>query len=151
MSRRYEYDTSSCGLELATPGDDLGVDSLDEGNYGLVIGNPWSSAYVIEGGLADLLEFTRRVAQLVGEELSKVLADSVSNEQINRPAPEATILVADSDPDFVEAVRQVVDYSWDDEEKDYHLPDNEEGRSGHVFRHLARLRRWLEHADPRRD
>lgn len=47
-----------------------------------------------------------------------------------------------------DAITAVVDYNWDDEERDY-LDNCGNGpggnaRAGHVFEHLTLLRRWLE-------
>jgi hypothetical protein len=65
MSQRYQIGDSNAELEIVGPGTDLGQDQLGPARYALVIGDPWASAYVIEGSPAELREFARRVTALV--------------------------------------------------------------------------------------
>lgn len=77
MSPRYEMNTSDCNLELVPPGTELGEDALDDGIYGLVIGNPRSTAYVVKGNLDQLRDFVRRIENLVTDEMN----DAASTDQ----------------------------------------------------------------------
>ncbi|MFC0430004.1 hypothetical protein [Kutzneria buriramensis] len=69
MSRRYEFDTADCPLEIVPPGADLGEDDLAPGIYGLVIGDPWASAFVVEGTPPDLRRFVQRIGDAVQRDL----------------------------------------------------------------------------------
>jgi hypothetical protein len=71
MSQRYEVDDANCELAILTPSDDPGEYrlDLDDGNYALVIGNPWASAFAIEGSPDDLRAFAQRVQGLVKRSL----------------------------------------------------------------------------------
>ncbi|MGP4112962.1 hypothetical protein ACTWP5_18880 [Streptomyces sp. 4N509B] len=82
MSKRYEVDGADTDLEIVSPEsdrDESGLD-LDSGNYALVIGNPWASAFAIEGSPTDLREFARRVSELVQEALPNDAAHLTSQE-----------------------------------------------------------------------
>lgn len=70
MSPRYDTNESDCNLALVRPGTTLGRDSLDDGIYGLVIGDPDNSACVIEGSLDQLRDFGRRIETLITGELN---------------------------------------------------------------------------------
>lgn len=52
-------------VELASPGDTVGEDTLDEGCFALVIGNG-DSFHVVEGSVDDLKLFAARVAGAAG-------------------------------------------------------------------------------------
>jgi hypothetical protein len=65
MSQRYQFDDSNAEVEIVGPGTDLGEQQLGPARYGLVIGDPWASAHVIEGSLAQLREFAQRVTAWV--------------------------------------------------------------------------------------
>lgn len=65
MSQRYQIDDSNAELKIVGPGTDLGEDQLGAARYALVIGDPYASAYVIEGSLTELREFARRVTARV--------------------------------------------------------------------------------------
>lgn len=67
MSQRYEVGDMTTDLEILGPGADLGGNELGSGAYALVIGDPWASAYAIEGTLEELAEFAQRVTALVAQ------------------------------------------------------------------------------------
>ncbi|OXM39047.1 hypothetical protein [Amycolatopsis alba] len=72
MTDRYELNPPSVDVKLAQPGSELGMETLDDGNHGLVIGEPESSAYVIEGSLDAIAAFAARVVNIVDAEREKV-------------------------------------------------------------------------------
>ena len=61
MSQRYDIGDSNTDVEIVGPGTDLGDHELGPGRHALVIGDPWASAYAIEGSLKELREFAQRV------------------------------------------------------------------------------------------
>lgn len=66
MSERYEWNSASdCPLEVVPPGTKLGMDEVDQDSYGLVIGDPWASAYVVEDAPDVLRAFARRIIALL--------------------------------------------------------------------------------------
>ena len=70
MSQRYEIGDSNADVEIVGPGTDLGEHELGPGRHALVIGDPWASAYAIEGSLTELREFARRVTTHIERALS---------------------------------------------------------------------------------
>jgi hypothetical protein len=87
MSKRYEIDTAYTDLEIITPATDPDEHALDldSGNYALVIGNPWASAFAIEGSAVDLRTFARRVSDLVQRGLPDANAAPGHSCHIPRP------------------------------------------------------------------
>lgn len=66
MSERYEWNSASgCPLEVVPPGTELGESEVDQGNYALIIGDPWASAYVVEDTPDVLRTFARRIIALL--------------------------------------------------------------------------------------
>lgn len=67
MTKRYEIGHPDCDLEIISPGytEDAGLDGLDAGDYALVIGDPWGSAFAVVGSPAGLWWFARRVQDTV--------------------------------------------------------------------------------------
>jgi hypothetical protein len=64
MSERYEMTTASgCPVTLESPGEDIGEDILT--GHALVIGDRYSSAMVVEGTRAELLDFAEYLVRLV--------------------------------------------------------------------------------------
>ena len=64
MSQRYEcYDTDSAAIEIAAPGTTIGEDETDD--HVLIIGNPWSSALALFGGLNGIERFAHDILTLV--------------------------------------------------------------------------------------
>lgn len=63
MSNRYEFiyarDTP---IAVAEPHEWVGEDSINPGNYALIIGEPAATALAVEGSPAQLQEFAQRVA-----------------------------------------------------------------------------------------
>lgn len=81
MSARYEMNTPDCGLELVPPGTELGQVALEDGIYGLVIGDPWDCACVIEGSLEQLRDFVRRIENLIPREANSTAATDQDKPQ----------------------------------------------------------------------
>lgn len=46
----------------------------------------------------------------------------------------------------LEALNQILDYLWDDEQNDY-LRRDEEDREGHIFEALKSVRSWMDSVD----
>ena len=66
MSARYEWDTADAVLlDAVGPGTQLGGDEVEPGHHALVIGDPWASAYMVEGTAGQLHEFLRRAGELL--------------------------------------------------------------------------------------
>jgi hypothetical protein len=65
MSARYEMNDADVDLDIVGPGSELGEYEVPLGRHMLVVGDPWASAYAIEGSVDELQEFARRVAALV--------------------------------------------------------------------------------------
>lgn len=67
MSKRYEERDPDCDLEIISPAgaEDAGLDALNEGDYALVIGDPWAGAPAVIGSPAGLRWFARRVQDAV--------------------------------------------------------------------------------------
>ncbi|MEV6350977.1 hypothetical protein [Actinoplanes sp. NPDC051851] len=60
MSQRYEcYDADSTDIEIVPPGTEIGEDDADD--HTLIIGNPWSAALALFGGLDGIEHFAYRV------------------------------------------------------------------------------------------
>lgn len=69
MSKKYEFSTTDCELELVGPGNEL-LEDEEPGHYVLVIGNPWASAYAVVGTLDEIAAFARRIDDLVSPDTS---------------------------------------------------------------------------------
>ena len=82
MSRRYEYAGPDTPVEIVPPdaGEDSGLE-LDDGHHALVIGDPWSSAYAIEGTPEGIRAFAARVAELVEAGLPRAISPA-GDEQL---------------------------------------------------------------------
>jgi hypothetical protein len=65
VSERYEWSDAETPLRVAGPGTELGGDEVSSGHHALVIGNPWSSAYVIEASAAELQSLLRAASDLI--------------------------------------------------------------------------------------
>ncbi|MEV4505466.1 hypothetical protein [Streptomyces klenkii] len=80
MSMRYEVDDADCNLGIVTSNnaDDYRFE-LDEGNYALVIGDPWATAFAVEDTPEKLRAFGQRVSELTDREIPEP-----------NPAPDAT-------------------------------------------------------------
>lgn len=74
MGERYECGDVSTDLEVVGPGAVLGEEELSPDRFALVIGNPWASAYAIEGRLEDLMAFAQRLTSVVSEAHSRAEA-----------------------------------------------------------------------------
>jgi hypothetical protein len=75
MSDRYEFiDARQTPIEVAEPHEWVGMDTIDPGNYALIIGEPGATALVVEGSPTHLREFAQRVATAVaGVPMVKVI------------------------------------------------------------------------------
>jgi len=67
VSERYEWSDAETPLRVAGPGTELGSDEVIPGHHALIIGNPWSSAYVIEASAPELQRLLRRAGELIRE------------------------------------------------------------------------------------
>lgn len=65
MSERYEWSDAETPLRVAGPGTELGGDEVSPGHHALIIGNPWSSAYVIEASAPELQKLLRTASELI--------------------------------------------------------------------------------------
>jgi hypothetical protein len=55
MSERYEWATAAdCGLSIRGEGTRIGESEVDEGNIAVVLGDPWGTAFVVEGSDEEL-------------------------------------------------------------------------------------------------
>jgi len=82
VSRRYEYAGPDTPAEIVPPdaGEDSGLE-LDDGHHALVIGDPWASAYAIEGTPEGIRAFAGRIADLVEAGLPRAITPA-GDEQL---------------------------------------------------------------------
>jgi hypothetical protein len=97
-------DSSDAELEVLTPDDDPADHGFDpdEGNYALVIGNPWASAFAIEGSPEDLRAFTSRLSALVRLEMPNGARSDPAMEGITLYIPVSLVFDAKTDATEVE-------------------------------------------------
>jgi len=91
MTKRYEIYKTDCDMGVITPDTAPAVGYDGEGPYTLVLGDPQSSAFAVEGSLDDLRAFARRAADLVQSaqhhatlrDLRGSMADGYDHDQVN--------------------------------------------------------------------